>query len=177
MVNSIWNNWNNVGEDMKEIPLTRGMVALVDDEDYEEMQLYRWHAIRSRHTWYAATSIRNEVTGKYADVRMHHMVIPQLPPGRTIDHVNGNGLDNQKRNLRSATPTQQARNASVPSNNACGFKGVYFEKRRKVWHARIKVNGRSRFLGSFSSAEEAALAYDEEARAEFGEFARPNFQQ
>ena len=101
-----------------------------------------------------------------------HNVIAGAPQ---VDHVNGDGLDNRRANLRPASTAQNARNRSRPSTNRSGFKGVSWVRDRGHWRAGIKVDGRSLNLGSFADPVEAAKAYDEAARRLHGKFARPNF--
>lgn len=93
-------------------------------------------------------------------------------PADQIDHINGNKIDDRIGNLREANTSQNHGNLSLSRANTTGFKGVSWHKRIRRWQASIRVRGRLRFLGSFSTAEEAAAAYEQAARVEFGEFAR-----
>jgi len=141
------------------------MVALVDDEDYKRLNRYKWYAYKDRNRWYAR---------RFVSVAMHRTVI-KVPDSVKLDHKNGNGLDNQKVNLRRATNSQNSANRQIQSNNTSGYKGAQFDKRRNRWIARIRVSGRLLHLGTFPNAESAARAYDLKAKEVFGEFANLNF--
>ena len=158
--------------DVKEIPLTGkhgyGRVALVDDEDYALVSHRKWHAkVDEGGRIYACTSINTPSGTRH--VRMH-----KLLTGYTLtDHRNGNGLDNQRHNLRPATNAQNVMNKGARPDNTSGFKGVTREAHG--WRAVIKANGARRHLGYFSTPELAARAYDAAAVEMHGEFARFNF--
>ena len=160
---------------MKEISLTKGMVALVDDEDYEALAGRRWFGQPSKNgrTAYAVTKVGHGRKG-IRSVYMHQLVLGVGETGMEIDHKNGNGLDNRRANLRWATKVQQRANQAVRKDSQSGFKGVNL-LRGKYWAAHIRENGRQRHLGYFPTAEAAARAYDAQAREVFGEFARLNF--
>lgn len=157
---------------MKEIPLTQNKVALVDDEDFESLSAYIWHAHKAPKspTYYAA---RNDGSGFF----YMHREIMNAAPGVKVDHKNGNGLDNQKSNLRFCTHHQNMMNRAAHStaNKTSRFKGVYRIKSRPGWFAAIKFNRKTVNLGYFKTEEDAARSYDAKARELFGEFARPNF--
>lgn len=152
------------------IELTQGLVALVDEADADALRRWHWSVLASRGRTYA---VRSGPRPKRAAVLMHR-VLMGLPPGRTpiVDHVNGNGLDNQRANLRLATRSQNNANQDGQKRRRSRFKGVALQGGR--WVARIRDNGRLRYLGSFERDTEAAAAYDAAAREVFGEFARTN---
>lgn len=155
---------------MKEIPLTRGQVALVDDEDYERLMAHRWHAMSVPGHWYARRNIR--VTGKMVAILMHHEVTG-IPRSVLVDHKNGDGLDNRRLNLRACTHRQNLHNSKP-----CGarrFKGTCLIRRSGKFSASICHDGVDVWLGAFPSEAEAAKAYDDKARELFGEFAKLNF--
>lgn len=156
---------------MKEIQLTQGKVALVDDEDFDRVNMFNWHACLNRHVWYAR---RSEWPSLKA-VRMHSFVLALHGSSGSvqIDHRDGNGLNNQKSNLRVATRAQNQINRGLPCNNTSGFKGVY--RKGRSWVARLHYNGSKISLGSYADPAEAARAYDRKARELFGEFAWLNF--
>lgn len=151
-----------------EIDLTKGMVALIDADDMAAVHAAgAWYANWTGNRWYAA---------KYKPgggvVRLHTF----LTDWPFVDHINGNGLDNRRTNLRPATRAQNSANAHMGRNNTSGYKGVSLHKASGLWRAYIGGGGRTRVeLGLFTTPEEAALAYDEAAVARWGEYARPNF--
>lgn len=152
-----------------EIPLTQGLVAIVDEAEVDAvLSAGPWHAVRDKGTWYARRSNHRW----YGQPTAMHSVLTGWP---LVDHVNGNGLDNRRSNLRPATVQQNNRNAARPSHNTSGFKGVSLYRRTGRWRASITVDGQAMHLGYFDAADEAARAYDAAALHHFGEFARPNF--
>lgn len=152
---------------MKEIDLTQGQVALVDDEDFEMLNQFKWFAQRKKQNFYAARKIN--VNGKQAVQRMHGEIMGR----KGIDHIDHDGLNNQKANLRICTPSQNGMNRRPLLNTASTFKGVSI--RNKKWKASIKLNGKQIHLGYFSNEAVAARAYDTKAHELFGEFCFTNF--
>ena len=104
---------------------------------------------------------------------MHRLIIG-TPDGRATDHKDSDGLNNQRVNLRICDPSQNSSNAVIRSDNTSGFKGVSWRKNRRKWLAQIQHDHRVIHIGQFSTALEAAIAYDEAARKLHGEFARTN---
>ena len=157
----------------RQIPLTRGKVALVDEADYDAVAQFKWtYAKTSRAREYAARWVRRE-DGSRSTIYMHRFILGATR-GKQVDHKNGDGLDNRRENLRFATSSQNNANRDHPGP---GYRGVYNDSRTGRYVARIKVRRRMRHLGCFDTAEEAACAYDTAARAAFGPFARPNFEE
>lgn len=157
---------------MKEIQLTKGYVALVDDEDFERVNAKKWHAwVGSRKHIYASRSEKDS-QGKYKTLMMHSFIMVKTD-GSTIDHKNHNGLDNQRDNLRLADMSQQNANKRMGQNLSSCFKGV---RRRGFgrWYSRIKYRGEAILLGKFETEIEAAQAYNIKAIELFGEFALLN---
>ena len=147
----------------KEITLTNGMVALVDDCDYQELSVRKWRAKKNKRTFYAETS------RKYEYPQMHRAIM-RPPDGMQVDHINGDGLDNRRINLRVCTNQQNSFNSAKRGK---GYKGVYSHCGK--WQARIYKNLKQTHLGTYNTPEEAARAYDRGALKMFGEYAWLNF--
>lgn len=156
---------------MKAIGLTQGFIAMVDDEDYAWLSKFPWSILRGGQDIYARTNMPN---GKYSrkTIQMHRLLLPQA---EEIDHINGYGWDNRKKNLRGCSHLQNCQNRTKQRNATSQFKGVCWRKDCKKWAACITVMQTRLHLGLFDSEEEAARKYDEMARQHFGEFARLNF--
>lgn len=153
---------------MKTLLLASGpMVALVDDEDHERLSAYHWIPFRSRGIWYAARMV-----GRCKKVFLHHEVMPP-PPDLICDHINGNGLDNRRENLRLCTQAQNVYNRGRRKKSRRRFVGV--QPSRGKWYATIGHMNKMVYLGMFSNEVEAAKAYDAAALRLRGEFARLNF--
>lgn len=160
---------------MIEIPLTRGLFAKIDDDDLPLVLGRAWSAHDGQRTTYARAALARK-SGKSPRVYMHRVIIGAAP-GVEVDHINGDGLDNRRANLRIATRSQNLGNMSKPSTGKSSqYKGVTWLPNRKKWAARIRNNGRTRHLGVFLSELDAARAYDLAAKERFGEFARLNFE-
>lgn len=169
---------------MREITLSRGKVALVDDEDYDRVNALKWH-------WHPGNTshVKNggQVPTGYANRRhksggpttpMHRFILGLTDldgidnsPDIEVDHINGDGLDNRRHNLRACTRAQNSHN-SKPIRGV--FKGVFQRNNGKSWRAAIRVNDRLLCLGTYTTPEMAAAAYNKAAREYFGEFAYLN---
>ncbi|PGY33521.1 hypothetical protein COE09_31225 [Bacillus thuringiensis] len=159
-----------------EIPLTQGQVAMVDSEDYELISRYKWCANKRKTKWYAVGYVKG--TGrKHCKLIYMHRLLTNAPQGVDVDHIDGNGLNNMRKNLRLASRTQNMQNARNIRKGTSRYKGVWFLKRQSRWIAEIKVNKRKIHLGTFGNESEAAMAYDTAAIQYFGEFAHTNFNQ
>lgn len=151
---------------MKQIQLIHG-ICLVDDEDYEAViAAGRWHSYRCRRTVYVSRNIT--VNGKPTTQALHTF----LTGYRMTDHINGDGLDNRRANLREANHSLNGANRRVGVNSSTGLKGVWLTESGR-YTAAIKAGGKRRHLGRFDTADEAAAAYDAAARELFGDYARP----
>lgn len=157
---------------MKEITLTRGMVALVDNADYEWLNQFKWHALKHRDTFYAARNCGGRKNRSY--VFMHRLILKLSDSKVEVDHSDRNGLNNQRQNLREATRSQNAANAPSRKNSSSSFLGVYWDNTRKMWTAGITKNYKKKFLGYFDNEIEAATAYNKAAIIIHGEFANIN---
>lgn len=151
----------------KEIKLTKGQVALVDDEDYELVMQYKWWANKQGSSFRAC---KNR-TKRDSYIYMHQLIMKN----KIIDHIDGNSLNNQKYNLRICSRIQNQQNMKKHQDNQTGFKGIVLDKRDGIYSARIRFQNKSISLGRFKTPEEAAKAYDKAAKELFGEFARLNF--
>jgi len=157
---------------MKKIALTQDKFALVDDDDFEKINKYKWHVRKDRNKWYALRDIGKP--GKRKHIHMHRFIM-NTPEGMETDHINNDGLDNRKSNLRVCTKNQNMHNAEKRADNTSGMKGVYWHKAAKRWHVRIKVNKKYISLGYFDNIEDAGMEYDYAAVKYFEEFAKTNF--
>ena len=147
-----------------QVPLGNGCVALVDEADWEMVARHRWHVATGGHgNRYARSSKAGY---------MHRMIV-RAPSNMEVDHINGDGLDNRRCNLRVATVAENHRNRRKPYGSS-RFLGVS-KCRNDRWRAQIKADGRVVHLGTFRDEVEAAVAYDRAAIRIHGEFAAPNF--
>ena len=160
---------------MKEIELTRGQVALVDDDDYEILNQYKWHALFDKvgGGYYAKTCQAIPVGGITSNL-MHRAILKVASDFVHVDHVNHNTLDNTRGNLRIATPSQNGANRKRNINNISGFKGVSWRNDRNKWVVNIKVNQRKIWIGAYGDIIIAARAYNNAAIKYFGEYALLN---
>lgn len=151
------------------ITLTRGYRAIVDAADVHLLVRWNWCTRVYPKTAYASRTMR--VGGRTRTVCLHREIMCP-PPGFHVDHINGDGLDNRRANLRLATCAENTRNRRLPRNNSSGFKGVTASRTGGRWVAQIGVNGRQTYLGSFETPEAAHAAYCEAAASKYGAFAR-----
>lgn len=157
---------------MKSIELSRGLFAVVDDDDYDFLMQWKWTALVAPRTFYAYR--RQRMTDrKYAPVFMHRLLLA-TPEGMVTDHIDGDGLNNTRGNLRIATQRQNMMNRRPQRGGTCPLKGVWRDNTapRKPWRSAIRVNGRLVYLGRFDRPEDAASAYATAASEYFGEFHR-----
>lgn len=161
---------------MKKIELSQGKCALVDDEDFEYLNQWKWHAHVGKNSSYARRN-KSIGHGKQTAIQMHR-VIMNTPIGLDVDHINGDGLDNRQVNLRNVTRKQNTHNRNQPSKyRSSEFKGV--SKHTMLhgsirWRARICVDWKNVSLGVYDTKTEAAEAYNVAALKYYGEYARLN---
>lgn len=158
---------------MKEIELKDGLKLLLDDDDFEKYKDTVWFLRQKCNTYYAARSIK--VDGKWKHAYIHHYIMP-VSKGIEVDHIDGNGLNNTKANLRYCTKAQNQHNRRK-SRGRSQYKGVVFQKKNGYWLSVIKVFTKAMSLGLYLTEIEAARAYDYAACKYFGEFAKLNFQE
>ena len=159
---------------MKLIPVTRGIFAKVDDDDFESLSKNHWWVEfnKGTRTFVAKRESRKrDQCGPGKNIYMHREIM-NPPVGLLVDHINHDTLDNQKNNLRLATSTQNAQNRKGPtSRNKCGHLGVHFEKQCGKWEANIRVNGKKIRLGQSRDIETAIARRKAAVIKYFGEFA------
>ena len=161
---------------MKTIQLTQGQVALVDDEDYDWLIKRKWHAFKSRSDcYYVVNSEWQPETKKVKAIFMHRLIM-DTPNNLFVDHIDHNGLNCQRSNMRNCTRQENMMNKKPWAKSS--YSGVYYcgEKNKKKYIAAyITCNKKLYYLGCFKTEEAAARAYDVKARELFGEFANLNF--
>lgn len=151
------------------IALSAGHESVIDASDIHLAEGYNWSAQPNGKTVYAH---RREVRdGKDTAIRLHSLIMSP-PKGMEVDHIDGDGLNNRRANLRLATHSENCANRRLPSTSSSGLKGVSWHKNQQQWLAKIKVAGITLHLGSFSTAQEAHEAYCKAAARHQGKFAR-----
>ena len=163
-----------LGVDMKHIPLTKGQFALVDDEDFEQLNKYTWFAYKTKYGGFSAIRNARTADGRKTTIKMHRQIM-NAPLGMDVDHRNHTTLDNQKHNLRICTRQQNLRNSNPRKNCSSQFKGVARHKGTGKWRAYVNFDGKQCNLGLFETEAEAAEAYNRKAIEIFGDFACLNF--
>lgn len=145
---------------MKEISLTQGKFALVDDNMYEKLSQHKWHTHRPKKHLYYALRNAPTINGKRGTIRMHHIVIGFPPEGLMTDHRDGNGLNNQQENLRFVTSRQNSQNRPTVIKTS-RYVGVYWHKQGQKWAVYIRKNGAKKYIGLFKSELQAFQAYQQ----------------
>jgi len=153
----------------KQIPLTKGQFALIDDEDYERVGQYKWTLDKNGY------AVRKAGGRKNPKKLMLHRFILEAPAGHDVDHINRDSLDNTRANLRICTRSQNNANRISLPGSSSQYKGVSWNRNRQRWQVFQCAYGNRRYLGYFVSEAEAAIAYDDAAYESFGDFARLNF--
>ena len=154
------------------IPLSGGYFALVDAEDYERVSRFAWKAsVRKRKDGTVAKVYAQRSRRDGGSPMMHRTILGYDGP-KMVDHINGDGLDNRKANLRIATRSQNMANQQIGLANTSGRKGVTWHRGDRKWQAQIKVSGKMFYVGSFACIDEAKAAYDVAAKKHFAEYWR-----
>lgn len=156
---------------MKHIPLTQGKQAIVDDDDYDFLMQWKWHAHKFGHLYYAERTETS--TEKRKTIRMHRLLL-NAPKELVVDHKDHDGLNNTRNNIRMCTITQNNTNRRSEKHSASKYLGVCWFNRKQRWFASIRFNKKLIHLGSFINEKDAALAYNKRAAELHGEFANIN---
>ena len=155
---------------MKEIELANGEIAIIDEEDWLLVAQYKWRLLEKRYTKYAQANIKKN--GKWRTMRMHRLIM-NCPRNIQIDHIDHDGLNNRKSNLRFATNQQNNFNRKGYDTSS-KYKGVTWRTKLKKWEAQIQTKGKSKYLGYYANENDAARAYNKMAVQVFGEYAYVN---
>ena len=149
------------------VPLTRGYEAVIDSCDIDLVGQFNWRVrVAKAHILYGVRYVWPNTTQ-----HLHQLIIP-APPDFMVDHINGDGLDNRRANLRIASRAQNRANSRLPVSNTSGFKGAFIDSSTGRWKSVIKCGGQYRHRGCFATKEEAHEAYAQALKQYYGEFAR-----
>ena len=161
-------------QEYRTISLTQGQFAIVDAEDFAHISQWKWYAAYNKNarSFYAVRHERSKDNPRRSLIRMHN-VICVVSQGMEVDHANHNTLDNRRQNLRAANRYQQCANRRMRRTNTSGFKGVKRASKSSKWEAKIVHNGKSKYLGTYSTKEAAYAAYKAAAITLHGTFACP----
>lgn len=156
----------------KEIKLTKGFVAIIDDEDYERVSKINWQASKKSYDKHYARGSTYKGNRKNNYFLLHRFIL-NAPKGKDVDHINGDTMDNRKENLRICTHQENCRNADRKKRK-CSYKGVRKVSGTNKYSAYIKIEEKQKYLGMFHTQEDAAAAYNMAALRYFKEFAKLN---
>lgn len=151
---------------MMKIPLTRGLLALIDDDMYDRVSYFKWHARKIHNTFYAISQFGTK------KIKMHQLIMGF--PYSHIDHKDNDGLNNTVANLRHATNKENGMNRRKQAETSSQYKGVSWNKKARKWQAYISVDRKRKHLYFTDNETSATIAYNEAAIKYFGEFARLN---
>jgi hypothetical protein len=158
------------------IPLTQGQVTIVDEEDYDWLNQWKWFAVYSPRGRYFYTRRNNKNEQGKPEWEHMHRLITGAKPGQITDLINRNTLDNRRSNLRLVTHIESVRNRKMQRHNTSGYRGVTFNKKSSKWQAQISVENDCLYLGVYQHPQDAAKAYDKAALKYYGhDFAQLNF--
>ena len=152
---------------MKTIKLTQNKYALVDNKDFKYLNQFRWHAHKDRTNYYAIRYI-----SKNKRSRMHREIVGSIEKGKEVDHADGNGLNNQRKNLRVCSHLENMRNTKLSSRNTSGIKGVSWYQANNKWRADASMDGKLIYLGSFKNIKDANNAYKKFTKKNYKQFVR-----
>jgi len=160
----------------KTILLTQGKSTIVDSKDFNYLNQFKWYFMGNGRSNYAVRSHCSK-NGKHSTIFMHRVILERQGiklEGMETDHINRNGLDNRRENLRMVTVSQNQQNSTKKINNKSGYKGIVFRSDVKKWRAQIGIDGKPQSLGYFKDKIQAAIVYNETAKKLFGEYANIN---
>src|SRR3990167_3275460 len=158
---------------MKRIPLTKGLFTKVDDADFKYLSQWKWHAIDSGKGFYAARQIPNPKGKPRQRKVLMHRLLAQTPNNLITDHINGDSLDNRRKNLRACTESQNNWNRkNKQKNNKSGERGVHWREEEGLWIAQIGFKYKRLYLGCFKTRIEAAKAFKKATKKYHGQYAR-----
>lgn len=157
-----------VDGDVAYVALGKGKVAVIDAADKVLVEGINWYAALQYKVYYAISA--SKVGGKRLTPSMHRLIMGE-PVGKAIDHIDGDGLNNRRCNLRLASVAENSRNTGKKATNTSGFKGVSWRADRQKWQVHIRTGGRRLSLGHFSDLQDAARAYAVACAKYHGEFA------
>lgn len=140
-----------------------GVIFEIDDDDYEKIKTYRWHALKHPNGFYIQTTINRKT------IRLHRFLM-DFPPGMDIDHIDGNTLNNKKCNLRICSRARNCQNSKTCSRNTSGHRGVYWDSSRNKWRVQIQCLNKTERVGRFLNITDAIDAYTKRAKELFGEY-------
>lgn len=161
---------------MKKIALNQNKFTIVDDEDFEHLNQWRWFATKRGNSFYAERSQRvgKRKLGKSKGFKIHRLIMGITDPLVLCDHIDGDGLNNQKSNLRLCNRSQNNCNRRSSKNSSSKFKGVSYHRITKMWQSSMTKDKKSIYIGLFRTEVEAAIAYNKKAIELHGEFANLN---
>lgn len=159
---------------MKKIPLTQGKLTIVDDEDFEYLNQFKWHVVSKKGIYYAVRkqylyTINHKE--KYSTIYMARLIM-NTPSNCLCDHKDGNGLNNQQSNLRNCTKAENQQNHGPQKNNTSGYKNIYWHEQDEMWRVRISAKGQSTQGGLHHNIEDALTERDILIKEMHGRFAR-----
>lgn len=158
---------------MKKIKINRSLYLLIDNKDFKKIKLFHWYAAKkfTDKTFYVVRHYYT-IDGKRNNQGIHRFLLNITDPNILVDHINGNGLDNRRCNLRIVTKSENQKNRGNNKNNTSGYKGVSYHKLKKKYISVIGFNGKKIFLGYFKNPKQASKVYNKKAKELFGKFYR-----